>query len=103
MNLKRSAHEIEFRDGHGQDHTLQVDVWADVGGVRAVLVMRNLHPGELQLHDPELLERAQAAFQAMTQDWLPYLLRPEAEVIVLVLRPPQENRKARAVVLPLSA
>ena len=103
MKLKRSAYEIEFRDGHGQDHTLQVDVWADVGGQRAVLVMRNLHPHTLRLNDPELLEQAHAAFQVMTQDWLPYLLRPEAKVLVLVLRPPQENRKARAMVLPLSA
>ena len=98
MNLKRNAYEIEFRDGHGQDHTLQVDVWADIGGVRAVLVMRNL-----PVHEFELLEQARCALQVMTQDWLPYLLRPEAKVMVLVLRPPQENRKARAVVLPLSA
>lgn len=98
MNLKRSAHEIEFRDHQGKDRTLHVDVWTDIGGVRAVLVLRGLRENE-----KELLDHAHAALQVMTQDWLPYLLRPEAKVLVLVLRPPQENRKARAVVLPLSA
>lgn len=98
MNLKRSAHEIEFRDQQGQDHALTVDVWTDVGGTRAVLVLRGLKNFE---HD--FLAHAQAALHTLTQDWLPYLLRPEAQVLVLALRPRQENQKARALVLPLSA
>ncbi|WP_135228518.1 hypothetical protein [Deinococcus fonticola] len=98
MTLTCSAHEIEFRDPLGQDHILQVDVWRDVGGLRAVLVLRNLRHSEL-----DFLDHAHAALHALHHDWLPYLLRPGASVMVLALRPAQSNRKARALVLPLSA
>lgn len=98
MNLSRTNHEIEFRDPEGQDHVINVEVWTDIGRQRAVLVLRDLPHSHA-----ELLVQARLALQAMLDDWLPYLLEPDAQVLVLALRPRQENQKARAVVLPLSA
>lgn len=98
MNLTRTNHEIEFRDAEGQDHVINVEVWTDIGRQRAVLVLRDLP----DIHT-ELLDQASLAVQALLHEWLPYLLRPDAQVLVLALRPRQENQKARAVVLPLSA
>ncbi|KQR28021.1 hypothetical protein [Deinococcus sp. Leaf326] len=102
MQLLRKAHEIEYRDSQGVDRAAEVDIWASTGGGRVVLVLRNLHapvwpaPSGTQA-------QARAAVRALSHSALPYLIRPDAELLVLVLHPREEGEKARALVLPLSA
>lgn len=49
-------------------------------------------------------EQARKALLTLNYTCLPYLLRPDARLAVLVLRPQVDDAaKARALVLPLSA
>lgn len=96
MQLLRRAHQFEYRDHRGVDRLGLADVWVSAGGDEAVLVLRDLVQADA--------EQAHRALHTLTHTWLPYLLRPEASVSVLVLRPREdEQAKARAFVLPLSA
>lgn len=113
MQRHWNATEIEYRDPQGTDRLVQVDLWSDVGGHKAVLVLRDLPtPGlwllaEDRLNGSDLAQairpQATAALDVLNRDWLPYLLRPDAQVLVLVLRPREDGEKARALVWPLSA
>lgn len=97
MQLLRHRHEFEYRDHRGVDQQGVVDVWVSRAGDRAVLVLRGI---------PEAQAQAQAhkALLTLSHTCLPYLLRPDARLGVLVLRPREdEAAKARALVLPLSA
>ncbi|ABF45237.1 hypothetical protein Dgeo_0936 [Deinococcus geothermalis DSM 11300] len=97
MQLLRRGHQFEYRDHRGMDQLAAVDVWTSGNGERAVLVLREL-PGA------DLITQARRALRTLTLTWLPYLLRPDVQLHVLVLRPrPDETAKARALVLPLSA
>ncbi|WP_102128543.1 hypothetical protein [Deinococcus planocerae] len=97
MQLIRRAHEFEYRDHRGVDRVGVVDVWTSSGGDEAVLVLRDLA-------QEGVLEQAQRALHTLTHTWLPYLLRPDASLAVLVLRPSEAgSAKARGFVLPLSA
>lgn len=99
-----NATTIEYRDQHGVDRLVQVDLWTDVGGMRAVLVLRDLHTRNVWLLNDEIRAQGRAALETLSHNWLPYLLRPEAQVLVLALHPREsEATKARALVLPLSA
>ncbi|GAA5511833.1 hypothetical protein Dcar01_00546 [Deinococcus carri] len=98
MQLLRQAHPFEYRDHRGVDRLSTVDVWTNPSGERAVLVLRGLPHGD----DAEA--QARRALLALTHGCLPYLLRPDVRLHVLVLRPQAEGTvKARALVLPLSA
>lgn len=102
MQALRRGHQFEYRDEQGVDRLGTVDVWTTAGGDRAVLVLRGLTPGDLRAGD--LAAQARKALLTLTYTWLPYLLRPDARLQVLVLRPgPVEASKARARVLTLSA
>ncbi|WP_216318051.1 hypothetical protein [Deinococcus aestuarii] len=97
MQLLRQAHQFEYRDHRGVDRLGVVDVWTSFGGDEAVLVLRDL----AQEGAPE---QARRALHTLTHTWLPYLLRPDASLAVLVLRPREDgDAKARGFVLPLSA
>ena len=96
MQLLKRAHEFEYRDHRGVDQLGTADVWVGTGGERAVLVLRGL--GQV-----DALVQAQLALRALTYSWLPYLLRPDVRLEVLVLRPHAAASKARALVLPLCA
>lgn len=99
MQLLRRRHQFEYRDHRGIDRAGVVDVWASRDGGRAVLVLRGI--GTV-----DTAEQARKALLTLTYTCLPYLLRPEARLAVLVLRPPGgggDAAKARALVLPLSA
>lgn len=97
MELLRRAHQFEYRDHRGVDRLGVVDVWTSAGGDEAVLVLRDLMQADAA-------RQAQHAVYTLTHTWLPYLLRPDASLRVLVLRPREdEGAKARAFVLPLSA
>jgi hypothetical protein len=97
MQSLRRGHQFEYRDERGVDRLGTVDVWTSTGGERAVLVLRGLRQADL-------VAQARKALLTLTYTWLPYLLRPDARLLVLVLRPgPDEASKARALVLPLSA
>ena len=64
---------------------------------RFSLVLRGIGP-------VETAEQARKALLTLNYTCLPYLLRPDARLAVLVLRPPGgDAAKARALVLPLSA
>ncbi|SMB91744.1 hypothetical protein [Deinococcus hopiensis] len=96
MQLLKRAHEFEYRDHRGVDQLGTADVWVAGGGERAVLVLRGLCVLDVLAH-------AQEALSTLHVTWLPYLLRPDVHLEVLVLRPPGEASKARALVLPLCA
>ncbi|BDP41891.1 hypothetical protein DAETH_18600 [Deinococcus aetherius] len=97
MQLIRRAHQFEYRDHRGVDRVGVVDVWTSAQGDEAVLVLRDLVQAET-------IEHARRALHTLTHTWLPYLLRPDASLAVLVLRPREdEDAKARGFVLPLSA
>ncbi|WP_019585277.1 hypothetical protein [Deinococcus apachensis] len=97
MQLLRRGHKFEYRDHRGVDQQGVVDVWVSKAGDRAVLVLRGLP-------HPEAQAQADKALLTLTHTCLPYLLRPDARLGVLVLRPRgDEDAKARALVLPLSA
>ncbi|MBB5233350.1 hypothetical protein [Deinococcus budaensis] len=97
MQLLRRRHQFEYRDHRGIDRAGVVDVWASEGGERAVLVLRGI--GLV-----DTAEQARKALLTLNYTCLPYLLRPDARLAVLVLRPPgTDAAKARALVLPLSA
>ncbi|GAA5502193.1 hypothetical protein Dxin01_01932 [Deinococcus xinjiangensis] len=108
-----NATEIEYRDRLGIDRSVKVDLWTDLGGLRAVLVLRDLPqmdwPQPANMHasampTSAMQGQARAALEILTQDWLPYILRPDAQVLVLALHPKEDqSEKARALVLPLSA
>ena len=102
MQLLRKAHEIEYRDSQGVDRAAQVDIWASAGGARVVLVLRDLYAPDWPVRSGAQAQ-ASAAVRALSHSALPYLIRPDAELLVLVLRPHEEGEKARALVLPLSA
>ena len=102
MQLLRKAHEIEYRDSQGVDRAAQVDIWASTGGARVVLVLRDLYAPEWPVRSGAQAQ-ASAAVRALSHSALPYLIRPDAELLVLVLRPHEEGEKARVLVLPLSA
>ncbi len=94
MHLLRRGHQFEYRDHQGVDQLGRVDVWTTGSGERAVLVLRDLPS----------TDAAPRALRTLTYTWLPYLLRPDVRLSVLVLRPAtEEHAKARALVLPLSA
>ncbi len=98
-----NATEIEYRDCGGLDRTVRIDLWSDLGGLRAVIVLRDL-PQQATGWQLSARNQARAALQALSHTYLPYLLRPEAQVLVLALHPRvSEQVKARALVLPLSA
>ena len=103
MQLLRKAHEIEYRDSQGVDRAAQVDIWTSAGGGRVVLVLRDLHAPEWPVQGGGAQAQARAALSALSHSALPYLTRPDTELLVLVLRPRAEGEKARALVLPLSA
>ncbi|GAA5532755.1 hypothetical protein [Deinococcus aluminii] len=97
MQLLRRGHQFEYRDHQGVDRLGLVDVWTSGGGARAVLVLRDLPHADTEA-------QARRALLALTHTCLPYLLRPDVRLNVLVLRPRlDETAKARALVLPLSA
>lgn len=97
MQQLRRAHQFEYRDHRGIDRLGVVDVWVSAGENEAVLVLRDLVQADAG-------EQARRAVHTLTHTWLPYLLRPEASVSVLVLRPREnDGAKVRAFVLPLSA
>ncbi|MEF2279097.1 hypothetical protein V3W47_12375 [Deinococcus sp. YIM 134068] len=97
MQQLRRAHHFEYRDHRGVDRVGVVDVWLSAGEDEAVLVLRDLVQADAD-------EQARRAVHTLFHTWLPYLLRPDASVSVLVLRPREdEQMKARAFVLPLSA
>ena len=96
MQLLKRAHEFEYRDHRGVDQLGTADVWVGAGGERAVLVLRGLGQADA-------VAQAQLALQALNYSWLPYLLRPDVQLEVLVLRPCTKASKARALVLPLCA
>lgn len=96
MQLLRQAHHFEYRDHRGIDRLGVVDLWTSRSGERAVVVLRGL-PGA------DLTAQAWRALRTLTVTWLPYLLRPDVRLSVLVLRPRSgEKAKARALVLPVS-
>lgn len=95
MQLLRHGHQFEYRDHQGVDRQGRVDVWTCGQGERAVLVLRDLTPADL-------LAQARKALLTLTYTCLPYLLRPDVQLNVLVLHPREdEAAKARALVLPL--
>jgi len=96
MQLLKRAHQFEYRDHQGVDQPGTADVWVSMDGGRAVLVLR-------ELQETDAVAQAQEALKALNYTWLPYLLRPDVHLEVLVLRPAQDDRKARALVLPLCA
>jgi len=97
MQLLRRRHPFEYRDHRGIDRQGVADVWASEDGGRAVLVLRGISGADTA-------EQARKALLTLSYTWLPYLLRPDARLGVLVLRPSaNEAAKARALVLPLSA
>lgn len=97
MQLLRRQHQFEYRDHQGVDQQGVVDVWASEAGDRAVLVLRGIT-------HPDAQAQAHKALLTLSYTCLPYLLRPNARLGVLVLRPRgDEAAKARALVLPLSA
>ncbi|MDL2345396.1 hypothetical protein QOL99_14740 [Deinococcus sp. MIMF12] len=97
MQLVRQAHPFEYRDHHGVDRLGSADLWRSRSGDRAVLVLRGLPPGELGAHGVR-------ALRTLDTTLLPYLLRPDVRLNVLVLhREAGGTAKARALVLPLSA
>ncbi|EYB68276.1 hypothetical protein DEIPH_ctg025orf0134 [Deinococcus phoenicis] len=97
MQLLRQAHQFEYRDHQGVDQLGTVDVWASGSGAQAVLVLRGIPHGDAEA-------QARKALLTLTYTCLPYLLRPDVRLHVLVLRPQlDEAAKARALVLPLSA
>lgn len=100
-----TAKPIEYRDHVGLDRTVNVDVWADIGGQKAVLVLRDLPfmPWLSGDNDAAVRKQAHAALRVLSDEWLPFLLRPHAQVLVLALRPREGDEKAHALVLPLSA
>lgn len=95
MHLLRRDYQFEYRDFLGVDQQAKADVWVSTGGERAVVVLHDIsHTGQ----------QARAALSSLNSSWLPYLLRPDAQLEVLVLRPADDaGAKARAWVLPLSA
>lgn len=97
MQLLRGRHQFEYRDHRGIDRAGVADVWASKSGERAVVVLRGIGP-------VETAEQARKALLTLNYTCLPYLLRPDARLAVLVLRPQVDDAaKARALVLPLSA
>lgn len=97
MQLIRRGHKFEYRDHQGVDQQGVVDVWVSRAGDRAVLVLRGIT-------HPDTQAQAHKALLTLSYTCLPYLLRPDARLGVLVLRPAgDEAVKARALVLPLSA
>lgn len=96
MQLLKGAYQFEYRDHQGVDQLGTADVWTGADGKRAVLVLRGL-----EQHGA--VAQAQGALQTLNHTWLPYLLRPDVHLEVLVLRPSQDEAKARALVLPLCA
>ncbi len=92
MHLLRRKHEFEYRDSAGQDQDGIVDIWVGKRGRLNIVVLRNIP-----------IKDAQIALNTLSHILLPYLLNPEAELIVMALYPAEEGEKARAFVLPLSA
>ncbi|CAM3607646.1 hypothetical protein DESA109040_17630 [Deinococcus saxicola] len=92
MHLLRQAHPFEYRTVGGLDAEAHADLWITVSGSRAVLVLSGCPLGD-----------AAAALNTLHHTWLPYLLRPNTQMLVLALHPRREGVKARALVLPLSA
>ncbi|WP_291428246.1 hypothetical protein [Deinococcus sp.] len=88
----RRHHEFEYRSHSGEDQLGRVDIWTDVAAARAVLVLRDLPSQE-----------AACALNALNNTVLPYLLRPDTNLLILVLHPGEAGVKARALVLPQSA
>ncbi|MDV6375962.1 hypothetical protein [Deinococcus arenicola] len=92
MRLLRQTYEFEYRTADGADCQASADLWVTVSGNRAVVVLRGC-----------TTQNAQDALNVLHHTWLPYLLRPEAAVLALALRPARKGFKTRALVLPLSA
>lgn len=92
MYLLRQAHIFEYRTASGLNGEATADLWTTVSGSRAVLVLRGCPVGH-----------ASAAMNTLHQTWLPYLLRPDTQMLALALHPGTQGVKARALVLPLSA
>ena len=92
MHQLRRHHEFEYRSRSGEDLLGRVDIWTDVAAARAVLVLRDLPVGE-----------ATCALTALNDTVLPYLLRPDTQLLILALHPGEAGVKARALVLPHSA
>ncbi len=92
MHLLRQAYPFEYRTADGLDAEAEADLWITVSGSRAVLVLHGCPVGD-----------APAAMKTLHHTWLPYLLRPETQMLALALHPHQEGAKTRALVPPLSA
>lgn len=92
MHLLRRAYEFEYRTVGGVNGEGQADLWVTVSGSRAVLVLTGCS-----------LVDASAAMNTLHHTWLPYLLRPDTQMLALALYPRREGAKARALILPLSA
>ncbi|WP_245616400.1 hypothetical protein [Deinococcus radiopugnans] len=92
MHLLRRGYEFEYRTVGGVNGDAQADLWVTVSGSRAVLVLKGCP-----------VDDAPAAIKSLHHTWLPYLLRPDTQMLALALYPRREGIKARALVLPLSA
>lgn len=92
MQLQWRTQEFEYRDARGVDQFAGVDVWSNASGSHVVLVLRGVP-----------LNDARRALDTLNDCCLPYLVRPDARVLVLALRPADEGGKARALVMPLCA
>lgn len=98
-----AAKPIEYRDHLGIDRIVNVDFWTDIGGQQAILVLRDLPYMAWSEESHNLHKQARAALGMLSDEWLPFLLRPNAKVSILALRPRAGDEKAHALVLPLSA
>lgn len=92
MHRLRQRYEFEYRTAGGVDCQASADLWVTVSGSRAVVILHGCSASN-----------APAALRALHHTWLPYLLRPESQVLTLNLRPGCEGTQAFALVLPLSA
>jgi hypothetical protein len=92
MQLLTRAQPFEYRSQRGVDRVGHLDVWLDDGRTRAVLVLRDVPVSD-----------GVRALRMLSEQWLPYLLPVDVDVVVLALQAAGDGGKARARVLPLSA
>lgn len=105
MQLLYQSQNVEYRDSFGQDQTIGIEIWGSPHSKRVILMLHNLPCNDSHLHSSHTADRflksqAEKALYYINCTILPYLLKPDTEILVLAL---QAKQQGPALVLPLSA
>lgn len=105
MQLLYKSQNIEYRDSFGQDQIIGIEIWSSSHSKNVILILHDLPGNDPHRHDTHtadglLKSQAEQALYYIHCTLLPYLLKPDTEVLALVLKPKQQGH---ALILPLSA